>query len=119
MCYSISVQRLKTMAFTDKQFVGSKQVEGNWILEQVNNLNYMEYYRSFMRITYQPTTFKNIYGPTHKTVKNNARDEMLMSFCKVMVILIVVYGCETWVVSKEEGDIQIYGQNFKSIPLAK
>ena len=112
----ISAQKTKVMAFKGKEPVRSKIVLNNGTLEQLSNFNYLGCdisYRKGKDTINKIHRFQNICGTIHRTLKNNASKSTRLKFYKTIAVPTLLYGCETWVLSKpDESRLQASEMRF-------
>lgn len=101
----ISSNKTKAMAFIGSQPVRVKLVIENRIIEQINTFTYLGCsitYGKKCEIQEKLNKFNNFCGTIRRTLGKKVRKETLMKYYKVMAIPSLLYGCESWVLKKNE-----------------
>lgn len=102
---TISANKTKIMAFKGKNPVRSKIIVNGNILEQVSHFNYLGCDISFnyeKDIEKKVNRFQMICGTIGRTLGRKARKETQMKFYKVMAVPTLIYGSESWTITKKE-----------------
>jgi endonuclease/exonuclease/phosphatase family metal-dependent hydrolase len=101
----ISSSKTRVMAFRGKDPVRSKIVVQQNIVDQVSHFHYLGCEISFQRdkdASNKMHRFQHICGTIHRALKNNATKETRIKFYKTMAAPTLLYGSETWVLSKRD-----------------
>lgn len=102
---TVSAEKTKVLAFCGKHAIRSKIIYENKSIEQVNVFNYLGCQISFFGkydLDKKILTFQNMCGTIVRTLKNKTRRETQLKFYKVMAVPALLYGAETWVLTKKD-----------------
>lgn len=100
------------MAFKGKNPVRSKILVNGNILEQVSHFNYLGCDISFKYekdIEKKVNRFQMICGTIGRTLGRKTRKEIQMKFYKVMAVPTLIYGSESWTITKKKKN-HVYNQ---------
>lgn len=101
----ISSEKTKSMAFVGPYHKRTKIVIGTEIIEQVSSFKYlgsMITYRKNMEIEKKLNKFQQICGTINRCLRNKTTRETKLKFYKTVAVPTLIYGSETWPLTKQE-----------------